>query len=1089
MLVITYTRAAAGELRSADPRARCASAAATTSRASSTAPGSRRSTASAAGCCARIRSRPGSTRASACSTRARRRVLRGEAFDARARGVLRRRTSRSGCGCSRRTAPAGCGGCSRASTRRSARPGATSCSSSASGRASTSARRRAARRGGGAARRRRRRPRRSAERRRASCSIARRRIAARAAARSLGDLALRGRARRVVRARRARRSSRRRSRSSPRATASCCRSCSSGFGAAYAAAKDRESALDFEDLQLARPRPASRRRRRSASASSSRFRSIMVDEFQDTNRLQCELIDLLAQPDRRPRSSSSATSSSRSTASGTPTSRSSASGATQAAERARADAELPLAPARCSRRSTTSSRATFGDELPAARGVGASSPIPVFGHAGRAARHRQGELRGHRRALAPGEARRIARRVRELVDAGEATPGEIVLLFAAGHRRRVVRGGAARASACRPTARPGAATSASSRSSTCSPTCGCCTTATTTRRSLTVLASPFVGVSNDALVLIRRAAPNAAALHRRSSGRCREQLAAARRAAACAPSCSATSGSCAALGAALARAALRADRRRARLRPRRARPLGRPAPLREPAQARAARALVRGAARRRPRGLRPLRRASRTRSARRSSRPSPRRRARTPSGCSRSTPRRGSSSRSSIVADAGRDSARPRGPTRSSASPTGGSASEVADPATRQARGRRSTTRRCKEAERGGRSEAERLRLYYVAMTRAIDRLIVSGAIDPGAHRRPSDADRLGARPARRATSTVVEAGDAPVELERGDARFVLAVDRVEPRRRGEPRRAASEAADDERSSRSSTSVPARRARGSAPSLPPLAEIPAPPLHDVRAALLQRARALRALLVPLLRRARRRACAPTRASGASARTGRRAWPRPRSATPSTGCSSSSTSTRPAAPPRRARRPRPRLVPGRDRRGARADRGSRRRVLRVASSPRASPALAGARPERPFAFEHDGVLLHGRLDVLWRDGGAALVVDYKTNALDGRDARRDRRGASTGCSGSSTRSPASAQGRARSRSSTSSSSGRTTSSRRRSRRADVPTLEAELSAAIARIRAGDFRPTPSEFVCADCPALDLVCAGPRLGLAR
>jgi hypothetical protein len=38
------------------------------------------------------------------------------------------------------------------------------------------------------------------------------------------------------------------------------------------------------------------------------------------------------------------------------------------------------------------------------------------------------------------------------------------------------------------------------------------------------------------------------------------------------------------------------------------------------------------------------------------------------------------------------------------------------------------------------------------------------------------------------------------------------------------------------------------------------------------------------------------------------------------------------------------------------------------------------------------------------------------------------------------------------------------------------------LEAELSAAIARIQAGEFRPTPSEFACAGCPALDLVCAG-------
>jgi hypothetical protein len=46
-------------------------------------------------------------------------------------------------------------------------------------------------------------------------------------------------------------------------------------------------------------------------------------------------------------------------------------------------------------------------------------------------------------------------------------------------------------------------------------------------------------------------------------------------------------------------------------------------------------------------------------------------------------------------------------------------------------------------------------------------------------------------------------------------------------------------------------------------------------------------------------------------------------------------------------------------------------------------------------------------------------------------------------------------------------------------------AQAAELEAELSAAIARIQAGEFVPTPSEFVCATCPALDLVCAGPRL----
>ena len=47
-------------------------------------------------------------------------------------------------------------------------------------------------------------------------------------------------------------------------------------------------------------------------------------------------------------------------------------------------------------------------------------------------------------------------------------------------------------------------------------------------------------------------------------------------------------------------------------------------------------------------------------------------------------------------------------------------------------------------------------------------------------------------------------------------------------------------------------------------------------------------------------------------------------------------------------------------------------------------------LGGARPERPFAFELDGVLVNGRLDVLWRDGEMALVLDYKTNALLDRE---------------------------------------------------------------------------------------------------
>jgi hypothetical protein len=47
------------------------------------------------------------------------------------------------------------------------------------------------------------------------------------------------------------------------------------------------------------------------------------------------------------------------------------------------------------------------------------------------------------------------------------------------------------------------------------------------------------------------------------------------------------------------------------------------------------------------------------------------------------------------------------------------------------------------------------------------------------------------------------------------------------------------------------------------------------------------------------------------------------------------------------------------------------------------------------------------------------------------------------------------------------------------------RGDLERLEAELSVEIARIRAGSFEPTPSDFACTGCPALDVVCAGPAL----
>ncbi len=118
---------------------------------------------------------------------------------------------------------------------------------------------------------------------------------------------------------------------------------------------------------------------------------------------------------------------------------------------------------------------------------------------------------------------------------------------------------------------------------------------------LTVLASPFVGVSNDALVLIRAGAerrpifkgiertlpPDLADDDRRLVRAFQQRY----------------DRLVGGVVTAVARAALRAHRGGARLRPRRAGPPRRAAPLREPPQARPARALVRRAARARHRGL------------------------------------------------------------------------------------------------------------------------------------------------------------------------------------------------------------------------------------------------------------------------------------------------------------------------------------------------------------------------------------------------------------------------------------------------------------------------------------------------------
>jgi RecB family exonuclease len=144
------------------------------------------------------------------------------------------------------------------------------------------------------------------------------------------------------------------------------------------------------------------------------------------------------------------------------------------------------------------------------------------------------------------------------------------------------------------------------------------------------------------------------------------------------------------------------------------------------------------------------------------------------------------------------------------------------------------------------------------------------------------------------------------------------------------------------------------------------------------------------------------------------------------------------------------------------------------------------ALDGAAPELPFAFEHDGVLLHGRIDVLHRDGSSALVLDYKTNSLAEAGAEPEaivehdynlqRLVYALACFRAGAEQVEVVYHFLERPDAVVATS---------FTREDIPALEAELSAAIARIQANDFRPTPDEFVCADCPALNLVCAGPRL----
>jgi ATP-dependent exoDNAse (exonuclease V) beta subunit len=836
------------------------------------------------------------------------------------------------------------------------------------------------------------------------------------------------------------------------------------FADEYAAAKRRESAVDFEDLQLA-ARDLLAGDEAVRDSVRLRFRLVMVDEFQDTNRLQCEIVDLASHPDATEVFTVGDEFQS-------------IYGFRHAdvevfrGRRARAENLLTLRSNYRSRPQVLAAvnflfAGAFGDEY---QPLAASAEFadPVFGHPVELLVTDKASYRDGLEHWRQGEAGRIAARVRELVDSGEAQPGEIVVLFAAGtdaerYEEALRREGL-------PTYRAtGRGYFGQQQVADLLAYLRLLHNRYDDVALATVLASPFVGVSNDALVLVRRGAPRRplfTALERglpeglssvderllRAFLQRYERLAHASTRIGLERLCDRVLAEHDYDLAVLAR--WDGSRRFANLRK-----LGRLAREYEALRGGDLGGFVRFVREQEALGARELEAVAEEEGADAV-------RLLTIHGA------KGLEFKVVVVADAGRDVGGPRGGDEIVALSDGRFGFRMVHP-THGDRRPVFDFEEVREAERA-QERAERLRLYYVAMTRAIDRLVVSGAIDL---ERTADRetpigwvlDRLGAH------ESVAAAATDPIELERGEARFLLRVGRYA---------AASEPEELEDGGTQLAlfgEVP-QGALAAGIELPALAPPADPPLHDVRR-LSYSALALFGRCSYRYFAERVLGLAPVQAGGAPGEA-----PAGLLATEVGDAVHRLLELVPLdhpAHPGRAELERSVRAWYPEVRDAELDRvdslvaaycGSRL-ARRIAD-------LSGARPERPFTFEHDDVLLHGRLDVLWSDGSRALVADYKSNVLDGADPatvvedeyRLQRLVYALAClRGGVDDVEVVYQFLERPDDVVSATFALS----------DVTRLEAELSEAIARIRAGDFRPTPSDFACAGCPALDLVCAGPRL----
>jgi ATP-dependent exoDNAse (exonuclease V) beta subunit len=825
------------------------------------------------------------------------------------------------------------------------------------------------------------------------------------------------------------------------------------FAAEYAAAKQRESALDFEDLQLL-TRDLLRDHEQVREQEQLRFRALMVDEFQDTNRLQCELIDLLR---------------------GGPLERDvffvgdefqsiygfrHADVAVFRERRAAAAQRLPLARNYRSRPEVLAAvnhlfHEEFGDGYQSLAASGEFAD-PVFGHPVELHVTDKRSFKTAPIAWRDGEAKAIARRVRELVDAGVATAGEIVLLFAAGTDAE--RYEAALRAEGLPTYRAtGRGYFGQQQVVDLLAYLRLLHNRYDDEALVTVLASPFVGVSNDGLVHIRRQASKRPLftgiersvpeqlsedderLVRAFKQRYERLVAASARTSLerlCEEVVSAHDYDLAVL------AQWDGKRRYANLRK-----LMRLARSYESLRGPDVEGFVKFIRDQEAVGASQLEAVSEEEGA---------------DAVRLLTihAAKGLEFKVVIVADAGRDTGGPPSADEIIVRPDGRFGFRVVDPKSGKKRPVLDYEA-VREAERED-ERAERLRLYYVAMTRAIDRLIVSGAIDPEKSR---DLDT----PIGWVLSRLGVEEPADGELERGDARFVLRVHGYEPDLPAEP----------VESGEGQLALFAELPAAPAPRgyrLPELQPLPPAPLHKVRR--------LSYSALALFERCSYRYYAE-RVAGL--REERGALPGGEGGLRATEIGDAAHRllelvdlAAPSLPDMGLVREWYAEVSDEELeriRGFVEAYCTSELAARIASLP-------GAVPERPFAFEHDGVLLHGRLDVLWRDGPRALVVDYKTNSLaEGTpeeivetDYRLQRLVYALACFRAGADEVEVVYHfleRADAVVATS------------FRRDELPALEEELSAAIRRIDAGDFTPSPSEFTCSGCPALDVVCAGPRL----